>query len=462
MNQSPDKALHYLTGKQNIDAVTVEELDKFVNDHPYFPIAHFLLAKKLNDENDQRFLSQVQKTALYFPNPYWLHFQLLNEVPEDLFILNEEQYEEDKKELPQQHRHHSIIIDKDQLQHPVSPQTNTDHTKEDAFEEPALADENQHPMATEFSAAELETDNNTDANNFETSNNERSDVTETDPKTFAQNREPAIDVHENKLKETFLQIPETNDEEVNNLSETKDDTPEHYSPEKVSQPEEEMAAITRHTDETTEQFLEELENSEPEKESNEQTAADAVPIGEISSPTPPQTLTEVEEPEPDEAEYPEVTEETDEHEKMFQNIKAMLDASAKEANADTKNAVLPIDPYYTIDYFASQGIKLDLKKTPPDKVGKQVKKFTQWLKHMKKLGPEDALASQSVSTEEDEAQRIAEASNTAREVVTEAMALVLEKQGKKDKAVQLYRKLTFLNPDKSAYFAAKIKNLNGT
>ncbi len=209
MNQSPDKALHYLTGKENSDAVTVEELEKLVNDHPYFPIAHFLLAKKLNDEIAPGFLPQVQKTALYFPNPYWLHYQLLNETPDDFNIHNEEQQGEDKKELTQQHLHHSTIIDNDQLQHPVSPQTNTDDTKEDAFEEPALADENQHPMATEFSAAELETDNNTDANNFETSNNERSDVTETDPKTFSQNREPAIDVHENKLKETFLQIPET-------------------------------------------------------------------------------------------------------------------------------------------------------------------------------------------------------------------------------------------------------------
>jgi hypothetical protein len=170
-------------------------------------------------------------------------------------------------------------------------------------------------------------------------------------------------------------------------------------------------------------------------------------------------LSEAEDPETYEADE---TEEADEHEKMFQNIKAMLDASAKEANADVKNAALPIDPYYTVDYFASQGIKLDLKKTEPDKLGKQVKKFTQWLKHMKKLGPEDALAAERISPDEVEAQRMADASNTAREVVTEAMALVLEKQGKKAKAIQLYRKLTFLNPDKSTYFASKIKNLNST
>jgi hypothetical protein len=213
-----------------------------------------------------------------------------------------------------------------------------------------------------------------------------------------------------------------------------------------------MAAITRQTDATTDKFLDELEKPEPQ-ESLVDSDAGALPIEEISA------TAEEEEPEPFENEN---SEEIDEHEKMFQNIKAMLDASAKEANADTKNAVLPIDPYYTIDYFASQGIKLDLKKNQPDKLGKQVKKFTQWLKHMKRVGPEDTLASEGISPEEVEAQRIADASNTAREVVTEAMALVLEKQGKKDKAVQLYRKLTFLNPDKSAYFAAKIKNLNGT
>ena len=82
MNQSLDKSLHYLTGNENIDAVTIEELEKLVNDNPWFAVAHFLLAKKLKKENNDRFLQQVQKTALYFPNPYWLHYQLLNSLPE--------------------------------------------------------------------------------------------------------------------------------------------------------------------------------------------------------------------------------------------------------------------------------------------------------------------------------------------------------------------------------------------
>jgi hypothetical protein len=55
----------------------------------------------------------------------------------------------------------------------------------------------------------------------------------------------------------------------------------------------------------------------------------------------------------------------------------------------------------------------------------------------------------------------AENSNEPREVVTETMAEVLEKQGQVEKAIQLYIKLSFLNPEKSAYFAAKIQQLKG-
>jgi hypothetical protein len=46
-----------------------------------------------------------------------------------------------------------------------------------------------------------------------------------------------------------------------------------------------------------------------------------------------------------------------------------------------------------------------------------------------------------------------------REVVTEAMAEVWEKQGEHAKAREIYRKLSLLDPSKSAYFAAKIEGL---
>ena len=152
------------------------------------------------------------------------------------------------------------------------------------------------------------------------------------------------------------------------------------------------------------------------------------------------------------------TEAVDEHEKMFRSIKAMLDASSEEADADVNNTDIPIDPYYTIDYFASQGIKLDLDN-PNDKLGQNLKRFTQWLRHMKKLGPEDAGREIENTQADEEVQKMADTSNKVREVVTEAMASVLEKQGKKGKAIELYTKLSFLNPDKSVYFAAQIQKL---
>jgi len=52
-------------------------------------------------------------------------------------------------------------------------------------------------------------------------------------------------------------------------------------------------------------------------------------------------------------------------------------------------------------------------------------------------------------------------SNETKEVVTEAMAEVLTRQGKIDKAIQIYIKLSFLEPAKCSYFASKIQQLKG-
>ena len=46
-----------------------------------------------------------------------------------------------------------------------------------------------------------------------------------------------------------------------------------------------------------------------------------------------------------------------------------------------------------------------------------------------------------------------------RDVVTEAMAEVWIKQGQTEKALDVYNKLSLLNPSKSSYFAGLIENL---
>ena len=56
-------------------------------------------------------------------------------------------------------------------------------------------------------------------------------------------------------------------------------------------------------------------------------------------------------------------------------------------------------------------------------------------------------------------QQLAEQSNKDDTVVTEAMAEVLVQQGKAGKAIEVYKKLSLLNPAKSTFFAAKIDQL---
>lgn len=125
---------------------------------------------------------------------------------------------------------------------------------------------------------------------------------------------------------------------------------------------------------------------------------------------------------------------------------------------DVSNTELTFEPYHTIDYFASQGIKVVEEVKPEDKLGKQLKSFTEWLKVLKKV-PVSEIVSTVSQQDEQKVEKLAEVSINDREVVTEAMAEVWEKQGNASKAIEVYQKLSLLNPPKSSYFAAKIEQL---
>jgi hypothetical protein len=121
---------------------------------------------------------------------------------------------------------------------------------------------------------------------------------------------------------------------------------------------------------------------------------------------------------------------------------------------------ISFEPLHTVDYFASQGIKITEEPVTTDKLGNQMKSFTAWLKSMKKLHPLQ-LEEQDIVTER-RIQNSAEESNINTEVLTEAMAEVLIKQDKKEKAIEMYNKLSLINPSKSAYFATKIESIKSS
>ena len=126
--------------------------------------------------------------------------------------------------------------------------------------------------------------------------------------------------------------------------------------------------------------------------------------------------------------------------------------------AEDKNEVLNVfEPLHTVDYFASQGIKVSEEPISSDKLSTQLKSFTEWLKSMKKIHT-GQLPGGDEQTDQ-MIQNLAEGSNTTTNVITEAMAEVLVKQNKIEQAIEMYEKLSLNYPAKSAYFAAKIESL---
>ncbi len=119
---------------------------------------------------------------------------------------------------------------------------------------------------------------------------------------------------------------------------------------------------------------------------------------------------------------------------------------------------ITFEPFHTVDYFASQGIKLSQTEAGNDRFGRQVKSFTEWLKTMKKL-PTTAITQNTDAPGEKKVVSLAAHSLQNADVFTESMAEVWVKQGNIQKASEVYNKLSLQNPSKKAYFAAKIESL---
>jgi hypothetical protein len=120
---------------------------------------------------------------------------------------------------------------------------------------------------------------------------------------------------------------------------------------------------------------------------------------------------------------------------------------------------LVFEPYYTVDYFASQGIKNVIDEKPKDRLGQQLKSFTEWLKTIRQMPPQQVATLTADGGSEEKVVQLANNSLQEKEVDTEAMAEVWIKQGQPEKAIDIYRKLSLLNPPKSSYFALLIEKL---
>ena len=493
MNGLQEKTLHQLTGKSNISTIDAEELFNLTLDYPYFSVAQFFLSQKMQVQKQLGFIPQVQKTALYFNNLNLLHYQLLNHSPEIKIVHKKEDVEPTEpllkkvieEEIKALQLKNTTTVEASNMQIPTveSIKQMLYDIKDqkikreiDAQDEIVETAEAQHESITSFALAQSE--NETEAKNVTQQEEIIEEIVETKPKEV----EPVIEIIDTPIEPTITtQQQEIIEENDIQLEQVIDPTPQEVEPviEIIDTPIE--ATITTQQEEIIE------ENNIQLEQIIDPTPQEIVPAIEIID-TEVETINSNQNEEIKEADrlqIEEITEHKQEEatknyissskietikspkqedillqdEKIASILKEQLKEFKKPVEA---NAVLPLTPesYHTVDYFASQGIKPEFGQNGQDKLSKQLRKFTDWLKHMKN----DVPNTDDLGTDpelETAIQDIAKISNEAKEIVTETMAEVLEKQGKKDKAIQLYIKLSFLNPDKSAYFASKIQHLKG-
>ena len=139
-------------------------------------------------------------------------------------------------------------------------------------------------------------------------------------------------------------------------------------------------------------------------------------------------------------------------------VEAKLEIKEARVEEKIKEEEMIFEPLFASDYFASQGIKLSEEVQPGDKLGKQLKSFTEWLKSMKKVH-ETKTSEGNEQIIDLTVQNLAEKSNQEPDILTESMAEAYLQQGKLKKARETLEKLSLLNPAKSAYFAAKIESI---
>ena len=373
MNPSMQPAIQHLFQVSTIEAVSREQLEKFVEEYPCFGFGHYLLSRKLRAENADQFLTATQKTNLYFSNPFWLQWMLEN--------ASEPAGKRKPAPAPVLEAHTPTPDPIVEENTPTPPPV-----VEEYIPTPPPVAEEQFPAPDQTPDLQLQ----------------------------EQTPEPiSVDSHEEPIYD--LEPPFVLDEQEHSAE-----------PAPLA-----AAELLLESIETARSLRESLQKMNEVYQSHNGRPEE--PLRDEPPPIVPEEPLRVEPPPfiPEEPGQPVSTPETT---PLF-------------------------EPLHTIDYFASQGIRLTLDENPTDPLGRQLKSFTDWLRTMRRLPQKDReiipdrVAEQAI-------QSFAAHSIEGKEPVTETMAEVLAKQGMPERARVVYEKLSLLNPDKSAYFAAKIEQLN--
>lgn len=424
MNIALSDTILYVTGKQGIENSTEQELQNMVASYPYFTPAHLVYAAKLKSENSFKLQTQIQKAGLFFNNFKWLQYQLMEvnvgNFSSSIDVSNTEYQTPliESIQLIQAHTNETVKEDG-----PIETKASTTFSQYNVSETiPA----NANDFMLNMSIPTIE-DVKHIMNGIDEKKEDFTDeiMTVSMEKILAIEAVPILPTNENIIEE----VVEATNTNFHDLVELK--TQPIITGFEVDEP----AIIEEPIATSVNDIHAEIADLKASWYTQQNDVVEEKSlIFEESIPTENKISTDL----------------------------AAIKHEFNKPVETLSNELLPFEtePYYTIDYFASQGIKFDYTKDPQDKLTAKMLKFTDWLKKMKSPKPDIDITVDD--PELDKAiQNIAAASNQSKEIITETMAEIFAKQGKIDKAIQLYIKLSFLIPDKSAYFATKLKELKG-
>jgi len=418
MTNPIDHIIEHLFDKKNFDDVSKSELEQLVATHPYFAAGHYLLAKKTQITHPERSMERIATTALYYNNALWLQWLL------DQGNHSDEQKQDQVEILINNHD------DEDSAVAAISTSLASETYSEESI---GQSEENQTAIQSPVPTTDQES-------------NQANQIFETDADSHTLGDvEKMVDSYLPASIETHSNYEPVNEsEEENEIDSLKQQEPDGDPPELITDDDNPPKSEI-----TVEQSPSDKDYSTPgdyntfENDSREEDHTKPTLINQEQS-SPSQEIDTVEDAE---------------SRASAASIQRTLSTAALvPTKADIEKNEFTFEPYHTIDYFASQGIKLQQSDLSKDKFGKQLKSFTEWLRSMKRL-PQTTIESNMDEATQQSIQQIAEHSFEEKEIVTETMAEVWIKQGNKEKAMDTLYKLSLLNPSKSHYFAAKIEQL---
>jgi len=424
MNHPMQTTIQHLFQVTALEDVPRERLESFVEEYPFFGYGHYLLSRKLRAENSGEFTGTTAKTSLYFSNPFWLEWLLVNAPEAAKPVASSGLVETETSMIEPEEK--DIWSSREMLVEVEAPAEEPDGREIPVAEtEGPLPD--AEPAETQAASVEGYGMEPVEVHEKESAAIE---VEETEPAAIEpEETEPPVGEAQDAVSAEEAMSPSAAQQLLNSIEEAR------LLRESLIKMNEDfhtriLPADEPIRDEEPPFVLEEQEQPAVPIEEVPVEEDTSAPIGEVSVPEPPQ--------------------------EQFPAVEHHQDPAAPAVTAEP---VLLFEPYHTIDYFASQGIRLTVDENPTDQLGKQLKSFTDWLKVMRRLPQKekqivpDRVAEQAI-------QSIAAHSIEGKEVLTETMAEVLAMQGMPDRARIVYEKLSLLNPGKSAYFAAKIEQLN--